>query len=478
MNRIRTSQRRWWALGLASLAQFLVILDTSIIGIALPDIQQALGFSESTLQWVFNAYVIAFGGLLLLGGRFSDLFGARRVFVVGFATLTAASVLAGAAWSDEVLVIGRALQGIGAALIAPAAMAIVLNLFRTPAELGKAMAIWGASAPAGGTAGVFLGGVITEWMSWRWTFLINVPIGLVVLAAVPTLVPTMKGGRGRVDIAGALSVTAALSLAVYATVTANDVGWTSAQTLTLYAVAVVLLGGFLRLESRRREPLVRLAIFRSHNLAAANTVMALLGAAWIPMWFFLNLYLQQVRGYDAFEGGLALLPMTVAIMVLMVGVAGRLVTRFGFKPPMVAGLGTLAVGIALLARVPTDGSFLVDVLPASLVAALGMSLAYIPVLIAGLSSAKPDEAGLASGVINTTYQVGSALGLAAMTAVATAVTAETTGAGALTDGFRAAFVGAAVIASVAAAAAAVAIRRPEAVVTEVEDTAAPVREAA
>jgi len=360
-------------------------------------------------------------------------------------------------------------------------MALVMSLFTTPAELGKAMGIWGAAAPAGGTAGVFLGGVITEWISWRWTFLINVPVALLVLAAVPGLLPKGLARRGRVDVIGALAATAALTLTVYTTVTANNAGWASAQTLSLYGVALALLVGFLALETRRAEPLVRLGIFRSHNLSAANAVMALLGAAWIPMWFFLNLYLQQVRGYDAFEGGLALLPMTLAIMVLMVGVTGRLVARYGFKPPMIAGLGLLAVGIALFARIPTDGTFLVDVLPASLVAAVGMSLAYIPVLIAALSSAKPEEAGLASGLINTTYQVGSALGLAAMTAVATSITSDRldqgNAAAALTDGFQGAFLGAAVIASIAAVAAAVAIKRPRVVAAEVPETA-PAQEAA
>ena len=452
--------RRWWALALVSLAQFLVILDTSIIGIALPDIQRALGFSESSLQWVFNAYVIAFGGLLLLGGRLADLFGARLVFVVGFVTLTGASLVAGLAWSDEVLVAGRALQGVGAALIAPAAMAIVMSLFTTPAELGKAMAIWGAAAPAGGTAGVFLGGVITEWISWRWTFLVNVPVGLLVLAAAPALIPAIGGRRIRVDLAGAASITTALSLAVYAIVTANENGWGSIETLGLLGLAAALLGAFVAIESRRAEPLVRLGIFRSHNLSAANLVMALLGAAWIPMWFYLNLYLQQVLGFGAFESGAALLPMTVAIMILMVGVTGRLIARFGFKPPMVAGLVLLAAGIALFARVPVDGGFATDVLGASLIAAAGMSLAYIPALVASLASAKPEESGLASGLVNTSYQVGSALGLAAMTAVAAAVGGE--GLRGLTDGYQAAFVGAAAIAAAAAVVAATTIRRPRA----------------
>ena len=467
--------RRWWALGLLSVAQFLVILDTSIIGIALPDIQDALGFSSSSLQWVFNAYVIAFGGLLLLGGRLSDLLGARRVFVAGFAVLTASSLLAGLAWSDESLVAGRALQGFGAALIAPAAMAIVLSLFTTPGELGKAMSIWGASAPAGGTAGVFLGGVITEWISWRWTFLINVPVAIAVLALVPALLPASAKRRGRLDLAGAASVTAAISVLVYATITAADQGWGSTRTIGGFVLAAALLGGFLLVESRRHEPLVPLGIFRAHNLSAANVVMMLLGAAWIPMWFFLNLYLQQVLGYDAFESGLALLPMTGAIMLLMVGVTGRVVARVGFKPPMTIGLVLLAAGIALFARIPADGTFAVDVLPASLLAAAGMSLAYIPVLIAALSSARPEDSGLASGLVNTTYQVGSALGLAAMTAVATGVTGAATDVVALTDGYRGAFLGAAGVALAAAAVAALAVARPRPAAVE---EATPLREAA
>jgi MFS family permease len=319
--------------------------------------------------------------------------------------------------------------------------------------------------------------VITEWISWRWTILVNVPVGVLVLAAMAALVPAIGGRRGRVDVAGALSASAALTVAVYATVTANDAGWASARTLSLYAAAVVLLGAFLAVESRRSEPLVRLGIFRTPNLSAANGAMALLGAAWIPMWFFLNLYLQRVRAYDAFEGGLALLPMTVAIMILMVGFTGRLVARVGFKPPLLAGLALLAAGIGLLARLPADGSFLVDVLPASLVAAVGMSLAYIPLLMAALANAAPEEAGLASGLVNTTYQVGSALGLTAMTALATAVTGTGTGTEALTDGFRAAFAGAAAIALVAVVGAALAIRRPRAEAVGLPEPA-PLREAA
>ena len=321
------------------------------------------------------------------------------------------------------------------------------------------MGIWGAAAPAGGAAGVFLGGVITEWIDWRWTFLINVPIGVLVLAAVPSLLPRVEGRGGKLDLAGAVTVTAALSTAVYAIVTANDYGWSSAHTVGLLGLATVIFASFVVIEMRRDEPLVPLRVFRVPNLSAANAVMALLGAAWIPMWFYLNLYLQQVLGYGAFKSGAALLPMTVAIMLLMVGVTGRLIARFGFKPPMVVGLALLAVGISLLARVPVDGGFATDILGASLIAAGGMSLAYIPVLIASISNVQPEQSGLASGLVNTSYQVGSALGLAAMTAIAAAVSDNSTGSG-LTDGYQAAFVGAAVIAAAAALVAAALIRRP------------------
>ncbi|HEY7793324.1 MAG TPA: MFS transporter [Gaiellaceae bacterium] len=453
----KTSKRRWWALAVLSVAQFLAILDTSIIGVALPDIQDALGFSDSSLQWVFNAYVIAFGGLLLLGGRLADIFGARRVFALGFAVLTGASLVAGFAQSDTVLIAGRAAQGLGAALLPPAAMALVMSLFAGTSEFPKAMGIWGAAAPAGGTAGVFLGGVITEWISWRWTFLINVPVGLVVLAATPRLLPSLAGRRHRVDLAGAATITAAISAAVYAIVTANDNGWGSTTTIGLLAGSAALLGAFVLIERTKEEPLVPLRIFRVPQLASANTVMALLGAAWIPMWFFLNLYLQRVLGYGAFEGGAALLPMTLLIMVLMVGVTGRLVARYGFRAPTVVGLALLAIGIAGLGRFPVGGSFAVDVLVPSLIAAAGMSLAFIPALMAAISRAEPSDAGLASGLVNTTYQVGSALGLA----VATAIAANATTTATLTSethGYRYALVAAALVAAAGAVVAAVGLR--------------------
>src|SRR3712207_3239332 len=456
--------RRWAALAVIALAQFMVIMDTSIIGVALPEIQQDLGFSPEDLSWVFNAYVVALGGLLLLGGRLSDLLGAKRVFAAGWAILALASLGAGLADTTTLEIVSRAVQGAGAALIAPSALTLLMMLFgHDPKELMKAFAIYGAAAPAGGTAGVFLGGVITEWISWPWVFYVNVPIAVLVLAVVPSLMPSVPARRGSLDLAGAATATAGLALTVFGIVRAPEEGWGSSATLLALGGGLALLATFVAVQAARREPLMRLSILRTPNLAAANLAQLLLGAAWIPMWFFLNLYLQQVLGYGAFEGGAALLPMTGAIMLLMVVVAPRVIARFGPKTPTVAGLLLLAGGIAVMSLVRPDGTFLVDVLPASLIAATGMSLAFIPSLGTAIQAAQPEEGGLASGIVNTSYQVGSALGLALMTALATSQGADQLGnAAALTDGYAAAFLGAAGIALVGALAALSLIRIPNA----------------
>ena len=456
--------RRWLALAVIALAQFMVIMDTSIIGVALPQIQADLGFSPEDLSWVFNAYVVAFGGLLLLGGRLSDLLGAKRVFAAGWLVLAGGSLAAGLAETSGVEIAARAVQGAGAALIAPSALTLLMVLFgHDPKELVKAFAVYGAAAPAGGTAGVFLGGVITEWVSWPWVFYVNIPIALAVLAATPALMPGQAARRGSLDLAGAATATAGLALTVFGIVRAPEQGWGSPETLLAIAGGLVLLAGFVAIQARRSEPLMRLSILRTPNLAAANLTQLLLGAAWIPMWFFLNLYLQRVLGYGAFEGGAALLPMTVSIMVLMVVVAPRVIDRLGFKAPIVAGMLTLAAGMAVLSLVRPDGNFAVDVLPATLIAATGMALAFIPSLGTAISSAKPEEGGLASGIVNTSYQVGSALGLAVMTALASSQGAGRLGElGALTDGYSAAFLGAAGIAVVGALLAAALLRTPRA----------------
>lgn len=458
----RTARRRWWALGLIATAQFMVIMDTSIIGVALPQMQVDLGFAPQDLSWVFNAYVIAFGGLLLLGGRLSDLLGARRVFATGWAVLLGGSVVAGAAQNATLELVGRAVQGAGAALIAPAALTLLMVLFGSnPRELTKALALYGAAAPAGGTAGVFLGGLITEYASWPWVFYLNVPIAVVVLLLTRSVMPSVAGIRGSQDWLGAISVTGALATGVYAIVRAPELGWGSSSTLLLGAVSIALLVLFLIVQVRHRNPLVRLGIFRTPNLGGANLAQLLLGAAWVPMWFFLNLYLQQVLGLSAFPSGAALLPMTVLIMVGMILLAPRAIGRFGPKAVLVTGLAVLAAGLLVMSFLRPDGNYWIDVLPASLIAAIGMSLAFIPSLGMALSSARPEEGGLASGIVNTSYQVGSALGLAVMTAVAAANGADQIGdAVALTEGYSAALVGAAVLAIVGVVAAAMLIKVP------------------
>ncbi|MES2970010.1 MAG: MFS transporter [Pseudomonadota bacterium] len=447
--------KRWKALALLCAAQFIVILDTSIIGVALPAIQTELGFTDEGLSWIFNAYVIAFGGLLLLGGKLADVFGARRIFLLGFALLTAASLLAGVATDQTVLLLGRGLQGVGAALIAPAALTILMRLFGgQPAELGKAFGFWGAAAAAGGTAGVFLGGVITEWMSWNWTFLVNIPLGIAVLIAGPAVLRKSAVTRGKIGLIDSALVTGAVSAAVYAIVTGEHVGWLVPQTAGLLVLAAVMLVLFLILQATSKAPLLPLRLFRAPGLAVGNLIMALLGAAWIPLWFFLNLYLQTVLNLSAFGSGLALLPMTLVIMGMMVKVTGPLIGRFGVKPVMITGLLALAVALGVFAGLPANGTYAASVLPASLLAAFGMSLAYIPVTMTGMGGAAPEDTGLASGLINTTYQVGSALGLAVMVSLAAGQAGTgADAAGAMLSGYQSAFLGAAVVAALAAFAA-------------------------
>ena len=449
--------RRWWALAVLAGAQFMVIMDTSIIAVALPEMRRDLGFTPGGLQWVFNAYAVALGGLLLLGGRLSDLWGARRVFAAGWGVLTLGSVLAAAAGDAGVEIAGRAVQGVGAALLAPAAMTLLMVLFAGQKdELPKALAFYGAAAPAGGTAGVFLGGVITEWLTWPWVFVIYVPIGLLSLALTSKLLPAVPGRRGGLDIGGGIAVTGGLALAVYAIVQAPERGWTSTATVLPLVGAAVLLVAFALVQRVARNPLMPLAIWRTPGLAKANLAMLLLGAAWIPMWYFLNLYVQQVLGFGAFAAGAALLPMTALMMVLMTTVTGRLIGRFGTRPLIVVGLAVLAAGLLMLATVNPDGSFLTDVLPGSLVSAVGMALVFIPATMAAIGGVTPEEGGLASGIVNTTYQIGSALGLAAMTALASSRGGDRLGdVVALTDGYSAAFVGAAAVALVGAVSAAI-----------------------
>jgi MFS family permease len=372
----------------------------------------------------------------------------------------------------------RAVQGAGSALIVPSALTLLMMLFGSnPKELTKAFAVYGAAALAGGTAGVFLGGVITEWASWPWVFFINIPVALIALALTPRLMPSAPARRGSVDLVGATLATGGLAALVFAIVRAPEQGWGLTATVAIGAAGFAALALCVAVQARRREPLMRLGILRSPNLAAANIAQVLLGAAWVPMWFFLNLYLQQVLGLGAFESGAALLPMTLAIMLGMVVVAPRVMARVGAKPMVVGGLFVRAGGLALLSLVRANGSFVVDVLPASLVAAAGMALAFIPSLQTAISSARPEEGGLASGIVNTGYQVGSALGLAAMTALAAAHGAgQLDNIGALTDSYSTAFLGAAGIAVAGGLVAAVTLRRPKAPAAEPASADEPDRE--
>ena len=443
-------KNRWLALILLCTSQFMVIMDTSIIGVALPAIKTELGYSQSGLQWIFNAYVVLFGGFLLLGGRLSDLFGARKIFMWGFLILTIASFIAGVANNSLILNAGRALQGLGSALIAPAAMTLLMGTFTDPKELGKAFGFWGASAAAGGSAGVFLGGVITEWLDWRWVFYINIPIAVAVLLFSKKYLIAGRMSKGKVDWTSAILATIALILLVYAIVTAESAGLLSIQTLGLIGVVILLMIIFINLQKKSLDPILPLQIFKAPNLASGNIVMALMAASWIPLWFFLNLYLQQILRLNAFTSGLALLPMTVIIMIIMVGLTGKLIAKFGFKKNLTAGFIALTLSLIIFSFVPVEGSYWINVLPASLLGALGMSLAYIPGTMASMSGAKPEETGLASGIVNTSYQIGSAIGLAIISVIAATITKSELISGnsnieSLNEGFQIAFLGAAMI---------------------------------
>ncbi|AZS48814.1 MFS transporter [Microbacterium oxydans] len=455
--------KRWLGLVLIATAQFVVIMDTSIIGVALPDIQRELGFTPESLSWVFNAYVVAFGGLLLLGGRLSDAFGARKIFVLGWLILIAGSILAGAAGSVGVEIAGRAIQGAGSALIAPAALTLLMMLFGGTSDLPKAFAVYGAAAPIGGTAGVFLGGVLTEYASWPWVFYVTVPIALFVLAFSATTLPrTVRKATGSIDVAGAVTVTVGLAAVVYAVVNAPEVGWLTWSTLGMLAAGIVLLVIFFLIQARSRTPLLRLGLLRAPLLGAANGAQLMLGAAWVSMWFFLNLYLQQVLGASAFAAGAALLPMTGLVVIVMIALAPRLQERFGAKSLIVSGLLLLAAGLAWLAFVRPDGNYVVDVLPASLLAALGMSLAFVPSLGTAINAAPPAETGVASGLVSTSYQIGSALGLAVLTAIVYGIAGAEASKVELTQGYSAAFVGAAILALLGAIITAITMTKPRA----------------
>jgi EmrB/QacA subfamily drug resistance transporter len=409
---------------LACLAQFMVILDVSVVNVALPSIRSALRFSEQDLQWVVNAYTVTFAGFLLLGGRAADLLGQRRVFVSGLVLFSLASLAGGFADTQAMLIAARAAQGLGGAIIAPASLSILTTTFAEGAARNRAVGIWGAMGGAGGAAGVLLGGVLTDLLSWRWILFINVPIGLAaaVLAQRYIVESRAEKSERNFDIAGAITATLGLSVLVLGIVRTDVTGWGSIPTLALMAAGLVLLAAFIAIEGRfAKAPLMPLRIFASRTLRVANVVMFLLGAATFAMWFFLSLYLQQVRGYSPLHAGLAFLPMTLSIVVAST-LASRGVTRVGPKPLLVSGMALLGLGLALFTELSPEGSYLGTVLVPSILAAVGLGMAFVPVTIAAVSGVAPHEAGLASGLVNTSRLFGGALGLAILAAIATAHT--------------------------------------------------------
>jgi EmrB/QacA subfamily drug resistance transporter len=441
-----SDRRRWIALALLASAQFVVVLDASIVNVALPSIGRGLHFSQDSLSWVVNAYVLTFGGFLLLGGRVADLIGRRVVFIAGLIVFAVASLAGGLAQSEGWLIAARAVQGFGAALLSPAALSIVTTTFTEGAERNKALGVWGAVAGSGGAAGVLLGGILTSGLGWQWVLFVNTPIGIAAALLAPRLIDESRvdADRKRFDVAGAASVTAGLSILVYALVDAQKVGWGSFQTIGLLALSVALLVAFAVIELRTAEPLVPFRIFRLPTVTGANVSGLLLGASLFSMFFFISLYMQQVLGYSAIHAGLSYLPLAISI-ILSAGIASQVVTRIGFKPVLLAGLMFVAGGLIWFAQVPTHGSFGADVLGPSLLAGIGLGLSFVPVTIAAVAGVPERDAGLASGMINTAQQVGGALGLAVLATIANSRTSNllTSGHGplkyALTQGFQSAF---------------------------------------
>ena len=464
-------ERRWWALGLLCMTQFMVVLDASIVNIALPSIGEDVGISQENLSWVVNGYVLTFGGFLLLGGRMADLLGRRRIFMTGLVIVAVASLFAGFAESEGVLIAARAGQGLGAAIIAPSALSIVTTIFRDGSERNKALGAWGAVAGSGGAAGVLLGGVLTDGLGWEWVMWVNVPVALVVLALTPGLIPESRSeSQTRTfDLAGAVTVTAGLSLLVYAIVDAESAGWGSTQTIVLIAAALALLGVFAAVELRSQAPLVPFSIFRKRTLTGANVVGLMVGGSLFAMFFFITLYMQQVLDYSPIKAGLSYLPLSVAI-IMSAGVASQLVTKIGFKPVLAAGMALVTAGLVWFAQVSVDGAFASDILGPSLLAAVGLGFAFVTTTIAAVSGIEDREQGLASGLINTSQQIGGALGLAILATVANTRTdnlvAEAGGnpaalPNALVEGFQSAFLGAAVIAAIGLALTFVLIRNSD-----------------
>jgi EmrB/QacA subfamily drug resistance transporter len=480
---VETAQRKWLALALLATVQFMVVLDIAIVNVALPSIQVDLGFSQENLQWVISAYALFFGGFLLLGGRTADLLGRRRLFVAGLVLFSAASLLSGLAWSDDALIIARAVQGLGAAIITPAALAILMTTFSEGRERNTALGVWGAVGAFGAVAGVLLGGILTDWLSWEWIFYINVPVGLAALALTPLLLRESRDAHVKsFDALGAVLVTGGMITLVYAITQANDYGWGSVETIGLFATAGVLLAAFAGWEARAKEPLMPFSIFRIRTVAAANISGLILGTVTFSMFLMLTLYMQQVLTYSPMKTGVAYLAVA-GTAIIWSTVAAQLVTRVGVKPVIAAGMAFLTAGLLYFTQVSVGGSYVGDLLPGFLLIAVGLGFSFVPISIAALAGVQESEAGLASGLFNTSQQIGGALGIAALSAVATTTTEDGVASGtalpkALTDGFEAAFIWGAIVAALGILVALVLVRRSDLEQPVEEEAAEPALEAA
>ncbi len=461
-----SERRKWLALALLSVVQFMVVLDIAIVNVALPSIQVDLGFSQENLQWVISAYALVFGGFLLLGGRAADLLGRRRIFLVGIVVFTLASLLAGLAWSETSLIGARALQGLGAAIITPAALSILSTTFVEGRERNIALGVWGAVGGFGAAAGVLLGGILTDALSWEWIFFVNIPIGVAGFALAPVLLAESRDARVKTfDLPGAVLVTGGLSLLVYAITEAGRDGWLAGQTIAFFATSLALLAGFVGWELRHPEPLMRFGILRTKTVSGANVAGFIMGTAMFSMFLMLTLYMQQVLGYSAMKTGIAYLAVA-GTAILWSAVAAQLVTRIGVKPVLTVGMTMLTGGLVYFTQVSVDGTYLNDLLPGFLLIGVGIGFSFVPISIAALAGVEPAEAGLASGLINTSQQIGGALGIAALSTIATTQTSDSVASGAalpdaLVDGFTAAFLAGVIIAGLGIVAALTLIRKDE-----------------
>jgi EmrB/QacA subfamily drug resistance transporter len=467
---------KWPALALLSVVQFMVVLDIAIVNVALPSIQVDLGFSQENLQWVISAYALVFGGFLLLGGRSADLLGRRRVFLAGVVVFTLASLFAGLAWSEASLITARAFQGLGAAIITPAALSILSTTFVEGRERNIALGVWGAVGGFGAAAGVLLGGILTDALSWEWIFFVNVPVGVLAFTLAPFLLRESRDANVKTfDVPGAVLVTAGLSSLVYAITQAGQDGWLAGGTIGFFAASFALLAGFVGWELRHPEPLMRFGLLRTKTVAGANVAGFIMGTALFSMFLMLTLYMQQVLGYSAMKTGLAYLAVAGTAIVWS-GVAAQLVTRIGVKPVLVTGMTLLTAGLVYFTQVSVGGSYLGDLLPGFLLIGIGIGFSFVPISIAALAGVEPGEAGLASGLINTSQQIGGALGIAALSTIATSQADDAVASGsalptALVDGFTAAFFAGAIIAALGILAAATLIRRDE--LEQAEEAAEP-----